>query len=112
MFFTLSCTNLDEELFDTVTSDSFFKTEEEFVAALGQAYSSFGGIGNHFGLWSINEIASDELVISTKGGDWYDGGVLLQLHKHEFSAGNPMFNSAWGFFRGRTVGGRIELTVP
>ncbi len=24
----------------------------------------------------------------------------------------PKSNSAWGFFRGRTVGGRIELTVP
>ncbi len=100
MFFTLSCTNLEEELFDTVTADNFFKTEEEFIAALGQGYSSFGGIGNHFGLWSINEISSDELVISTKGGDWYDGGVLLQLHKHEFSAGNGMFNSAWGFVFG------------
>ncbi len=100
MFFTLSCTNLDEELFDTVTADNFFKTDEEFVAALGQGYSAFGGIGNHFGLWSINEISSDELVISTKGGDWYDGGVLLQLHRHEFSAGNGMFNSAWGFVYG------------
>jgi len=100
MFFTLSCTNLEEELYDTVTADNFFKTDEEFVAALGQAYSSFGGIGNHFGLWSINEISSDELVISTKGGDWYDGGVLLQLHKHEFSASNGMFNSAWGFVYG------------
>lgn len=100
MFFTLSCTNLEEELFDTVTADNFFKSDEEFVAALGQAYSSFGGIGGHFGLWTINEIASDELVISTKGGDWYDGGVLLQLHRHEFSAGNGTFNSAWGFLYG------------
>jgi len=100
MFFTLSCTNLDEKLYDTVTADNFFKTDEEFVAALGQAYSSFGGIGNHFGLWTINELASDEVVICTKGGDWYDGGVLLQLHRHEFAAGNGMFNSAWGFVFG------------
>ncbi len=96
----LSCTNLDEELFDTVTADNFFKTQEEFIAALGQAYSSLGGLGNHANLWSIQEISSDELVITTKGGDWYDGGVLIQLHQHTFSPSNGFFNNAWGFMYG------------
>jgi starch-binding outer membrane protein, SusD/RagB family len=100
VFFTFSCTNLDEELYDSVTADKFFKTNEEFIAALGQAYSSFGGIGNHFGLWTINELSSDELVICTKGGDWYDGGVLIEMHRHQFTPGNPLFNSAWGFIYG------------
>lgn len=99
-FFTLSCTDLDEELYSDVTADNFFKTEDEFIAALGQAYSSFGGIGNHSNLWSINEISSDELTISTKGGDWYDGGVLLQLHRHEFAPDNGFFNNAWTFIYG------------
>lgn len=99
-FLTFSCTNLDEELYSDVTADNFFKTEDEFIAALGQAYSSFGGIGNHSGLWSINEISSDELVISTKGGDWYDGGVLLQLHEHQFAIDNGFFNNAWQFLYG------------
>ncbi len=99
-FFTLSCTNLDEELYSDVTADNFFKTEDEFIAALGQAYSSLGGIGNHSGLWSINEISSDELVVSTKGGDWYDGGVLLQLHEHKFAPDNGFFNNAWNFLYG------------
>jgi hypothetical protein len=100
MFVSQSCTDLDEELFSEVTADNFFKSDQEFIAALGQAYSSFGGMGNHGHLWSINEISSDELVITTKGGDWYDGGVLLQLHQHEFSPSNGFFNSAWGFMYG------------
>lgn len=100
LFGVMSCTNLDEELYSDVTADNFFKTDAEFIAALGQAYSSFGGIGNHSGLWTINELASDELVISTKGGDWYDGGVLLQLHRHEFAPDNPFFNNAWTFIYG------------
>lgn len=100
VFFTFSCTNLDEKLYSDVTANNFFKTDEEFIAALGQAYSSFGGIGNHFGLWTINELSSDELVISTKGGDWYDGGVLIQMHQHNYVASNGLFNSAWGFCYG------------
>ena len=87
-------------MYSDVTANNFFKTDEEFIAALGQAYSSFGGIGNHFGLWTINELSSDELVISTKGGDWYDGGVLLQMHQHNYVASNGLFNSAWGFCYG------------
>lgn len=98
--FTLSCTNLDEELFDTITADNFFKTEEEFIAALGGAYSAFGGLGNHSNLWSVQEIASDELVITTKGGDWYDGGVLIQLHQHAFTPDNGFFNNTWNFLYG------------
>ena len=58
-----SCTNLEEELYSDITADNFFKTDEEFIAALGQAYASFGGLGNHGNLWSLNEIASDELVM-------------------------------------------------
>lgn len=99
-FFTFSCTDLDEELYDTVTADSFFKTNDELVAGLGAAYSAFGGLGNHSNLWSTNELASDELIITTKGGDWFDGGVLQQLHLHEFKPDNGFFNNTWGFLYG------------
>ncbi len=99
-FLTFSCTDLNEKLYDRVTADNFFKTNDEFIAALGQAYSNFGGLGNHSNLWSINELTSDELVITTKGGDWYDGGVLQQLHLHTFTSDNGFFNNAWGFMYG------------
>jgi starch-binding outer membrane protein, SusD/RagB family len=94
-FFTQSCTDLEEELYSEVTSENFLKTDEEFIAALGQAYSSFGGLGNHSNLWSTNEISSDELMITTKGADWFDGGVLLQLHSHDFQPQNGFFNNTW-----------------
>jgi starch-binding outer membrane protein, SusD/RagB family len=99
-FFAISCVDLEEEVFSDVTADNFFKTEEEFISALGSAYRSLGGLGNHSGLWSINELASDEITISTKGGDWFDGGVLLQLHQHEFLPDNPFFNNSWNFLFG------------
>jgi hypothetical protein len=96
-YFASSCVDLEEELFSQVSADNFFQTEEEFISALGQAYSSLGGLGNHSGLWSINEIASDEIVVSHKGGDWFDGGVLLQLHQHEFQPDNPFLQNSWTF---------------
>jgi hypothetical protein len=100
LFVAPACTDLDEELYSAVTADNFFQTEEEFISALGQAYSSLSGIGNHSNLWSTNEISSDELLVATKGGDWYDGGVLIQIHDHTFSADNGFFNNMWGFLYG------------
>lgn len=99
-FLTFSCTDLDEELFDTVTADNFFQTDQELIAGLGAAYASFGGLGNHSNLWSTQELASDELIITTKGGDWYDGGVLQQLHLHSWTPDNGFFNNTWGMLYG------------
>lgn len=100
IFLSQSCADLEEELYSDVTADNFFKTDQEFIAALGQAYSSFGGLGNHSNLWSNVELSSDELVVTTKGGDWYDGGWLIHLHQHEFSPGDANFNNAWQFMYG------------
>ena len=99
-FFAQSCTNLDEELYSDLAAENFFKSEAEYIAALGAAYASFSGMGNHFGLWTMNELASDELVITTKGGDWYDGGVLIQLHEHKWTIDNPIVGNTWGFLFG------------
>ena len=95
LFVAPACTDLTEELYSEVTADNFFQTDEEFIAALGQAYSSLSALGGHANVWSISELASDELVVTTKGGDWYDGGVLIDIHRHEFTPDNGFFNNAW-----------------
>jgi len=100
MFIAPACTDLDEELFSEVTADDFFQTPEEFIAALGQAYSSMSGMGGSGGLWATNEMASDEMVVTTKGGDWFDGGVLIEIHRHEFTPDNGFFNNTWGYLYG------------
>lgn len=100
LFFAPACTDLDEELFSDVTDSNFFQTDEEFIAGLGAAYSSLTGLGSHANLWAMNELASDELVVTTKGGDWFDGGVLIQLHDHTFTPENGFFKNAWTFVYG------------
>jgi len=95
IFIVPACTNLDEELYSDLAAENFFTTEEENIAALGQAYSSMTHWGSHTNIWTTNELSSDELVIPTRGGDWYDGGILLQLHEHKFQPDNGIFNNAW-----------------
>jgi starch-binding outer membrane protein, SusD/RagB family len=95
--FSNSCTNLDEELYSTVTFDNFFKSDEEFISALGAAYSSLIGVmGSHNATWSIQEVSSDELIIPQRGGDWFDGGQWLRMFRHEYTANEESFNNSWG----------------
>ncbi|MCB0543474.1 MAG: RagB/SusD family nutrient uptake outer membrane protein [Saprospiraceae bacterium] len=97
MTFNNSCTNLDEQLFDTVTSENFLRTEEEFIAALGAAYTGLYQLGNHGAYFSVQECSSDETMIPQRGGDWGDGGQWINAHRHESKPTDPNINNAWNF---------------
>ncbi|MDX2284965.1 MAG: RagB/SusD family nutrient uptake outer membrane protein [Bacteroidia bacterium] len=92
-----SCTNLDEEVFDRLTEENFPQTEEEFIAALGAAYTGLYSWGNHGGYFSIQEVSSDEVVIPQRGSDWFDGGIWLRMKQHTFNRNENYFNGAWTF---------------
>lgn len=95
VFATQSCNNLDEELFDTVTPDNFFQSDDEFIAALGAAYTSLYGFMGDF--YAAQEVSSDEVVVPTRGADWDDGGHWRRLHQHLYTPDDPIINGAWNF---------------
>lgn len=92
---TNSCTNLDEELFDQVDSNTFYQTEEEIIAAIGVAYANLRGYTDN--VFNINEVSSDETIVPTRGGDWDDGGVWRQLFGHTWTPTHGNINGAWSF---------------
>lgn len=98
--FNNSCTDLDEKLYDSISSDNFLKTEAEFIAALGSAYTGLYAMGNHGAYFSVQEVSSDEVMIPQRGGDWGDGGQWINAHRHEFKPGDPNINNAWGWLFG------------
>jgi starch-binding outer membrane protein, SusD/RagB family len=53
------------------------------------------GTANHGGYFSLQELSSDETVITQKGGDWFDGGVLIDMHQHNFSPVSFGINGTW-----------------
>jgi len=92
-----SCTDLEEDLFDAVTADNFFKTEEEFVSALGAAYAQLGSYGGNGTIYALQEVTSDEVVVPTRGNDWNDGGNWRRLHTHDYNSEEPAINGMWSF---------------
>ncbi len=102
-----SCTNLDEELYDSVTPENFFNTEEEYVSALGAAYTAFGNYASN-DPFSVHETSTDEMAVPTRGQDWDDGGHWRRLHLHSWTYEEVYFRGAWEFgFGGVNTANRL-----
>ncbi|MFM9839353.1 MAG: RagB/SusD family nutrient uptake outer membrane protein [Cyclobacteriaceae bacterium] len=101
-----SCTNLDEEIKGEFTSKITPANQGVGVKnnvnkatpsdGLSGAFGKLlGGTANHESYFSVQEISSDEAVITQKGGDWFDGGIWLIMHKHQFTPTVGGINNAW-----------------
>ncbi|MDJ1480674.1 MULTISPECIES: RagB/SusD family nutrient uptake outer membrane protein [Xanthocytophaga] len=93
------CTNLDETdvLYDTVISDNFYKTDREFLSAVGAAYSNLFGWGGNNHMIPLNEVTTDEMVVPTRGADWGDGGHWVRLQTHTYTSQDPTPTNGWTF---------------
>lgn len=91
---TPSCTDLDEELYNEIRSDNFYKTQDEVIAALAPVYGGLRGIMN---TWVMNSHSTDHTLIPTRGRHWYDGGHWQRVHEHTWSPETPQINGIWGY---------------
>ncbi|CAH1000297.1 hypothetical protein LEM8419_01448 [Neolewinella maritima] len=98
---TQSCTDLEPEIFSTLTPANFPASNDDIVSSYLSVYTDLYGMMNHGGYMSIMEISSDELLIPQRGSDWFDGGIWLRTHQQTFDAQDNQFNGAWSFlYRG------------
>jgi hypothetical protein len=91
------CTDLDEVPVSSITPENFFRNEGEVLSALAGVYAQLRPT-----LWSyynLSQVSSDENIVPTRGQDWYDNGVWLELDKHEWAANSPSgrdnINGGW-----------------
>lgn len=105
--FSISCTKLDEQLYSEVTPSNFFKSEAEFVSALGAAYTQLGNYASG-DVYNLQETTTDEMVVPTRGQDWDDGGNWRRLHLHSWKFEDNATGGAWDFcFAGVNTANRL-----
>jgi len=95
-----ACKDPQAELYSYVTYDDLQKsTDPDVLTVLRKgAYSAlYGTWGAHNSLWSMHEIASDELVITQKGADWQDGGQWIRMHQHGMLPTEESVNNGWTY---------------
>ena len=95
---SVSCTDLEIE-----PTDSFFEDtgSSEFsgvdpAASLDGLYNDLRGqIQGQEGLYALNEVSSDELLVPTRGTDWGDNGVWRNLHDHNWNPLHRDVKNTW-----------------
>jgi hypothetical protein len=96
-----SCTDATETINNGVEASEFLTNEDELNASVGDAYgplagSNGPGFGGHGGLTVLNEITSDEAVITSwADGGWDDSGVWIRLHRHTFTNNDAAIQQGW-----------------
>ncbi len=63
------------------------------TTAYGTLFNS--GTANHGGYFSIQGVSSDEMAIPAKGGDWFDGGIWIDMHRHTYLPSNGPLNDTF-----------------
>lgn len=90
-----SCTNLDENVYDTIPADQFGKRPAEINAIIAPIYKTLKSLwpGDIF---LLSEQTGDMAITPTRiGGDWWDGGVHMVLKLHSWEARNGLINGSW-----------------
>ncbi|NNE28934.1 MAG: RagB/SusD family nutrient uptake outer membrane protein [Saprospiraceae bacterium] len=102
LLFFAACTDLEENLVGDITEDINIEgistgDDQGGSDILGGAFAELRNSGTafHSSYYSVNEIVSDEMVIAAKGGDWFDGGILVQLHQHTYTPVHSFITNAW-----------------
>ena len=95
VFFFASCTDLQEELRQDLTTSQ--GAEFEDAGAFLQA--AYTGMKEPFQdqarWWCAQEHTSDEAVGPTRGGDWDDNGIWRSLHAHTWSPEHDYLSSTF-----------------
>ncbi|HUG41318.1 MAG TPA: RagB/SusD family nutrient uptake outer membrane protein [Longimicrobiales bacterium] len=106
------CTDLEESPTSLITPENFYQTEEEVMGGLASIYS--GLRATLWGYYNLSEISTDEMIVPTRGSDWYDGGRWLEMHYQTWAPNNASgedINAAWNDAFGAIARANVLLGV-
>ena len=90
----ISCTNLNETVYDTIPADQFGKKPAEINAIIAPMYKTLKSVwpGDIF---LLSEQTGDMAMTPTRvGGDWWDGGVHMEMKLHTWQARNGLIRNS------------------
>jgi hypothetical protein len=95
---SISCTDLSEDVYSSVPIDKFFVNEKNVLMNAGRAYTKLQSYPEEMTLWSLTELASDEMVAPGRDdGFVMDGGRWAQIHQHVINPNNKILRVAYEY---------------
>ena len=94
--FGFACTDLEEELYDTIPNDVYPENDAQVASLAANAYVGFKPLIDDEGWWFLaQEISSDGFCAPTRDADWYDGGKWINVHQHDWTNDDESVNKMW-----------------
>ena len=93
---------LDEETAYSTLSDVQRNGVLSLYNYVGGYADSQGLQGTGRGIYDLNTFTTDEAMMPTRGGDWYDGGFWQGLYLHRWGVNNEAIYATWEYLY-RTV---------
>ena len=99
------CSFLDENPRDQIPEGEaygdktllYVNTVAAVTGMTGGNAESEGLQGTYRGVYDFNTFSSDEAVIPTRGGDWYDGGFWQSLAMHSWTEDDSALKNTWNY---------------
>lgn len=101
----ISCNGfLEEDPKDQIPEGDYNSLQELYLNTVASLYSYIGGYersnglyGTERGVYDFNTLTTDEAVIPTRGGDWYDGGFWQRLSLHTWGVRDQSLRATWEY---------------
>ncbi|MEQ8239756.1 MAG: RagB/SusD family nutrient uptake outer membrane protein [Cyclobacteriaceae bacterium] len=103
------CTDLEPEVFDRIdgdvvvldAADQLIEDTTLVKNYLSTSYNQLYQYLDEREIFALTEVTTDEMVVPTRGTDWSDNGLWIQLHEHSWNPDHEFIQSAWdGLSRG------------
>lgn len=85
-------------------TDAYHTLSDVYLNAVASLYNYVGGYadsqglqGTGRGVYDLNTFTTDEAIMPTRGGDWYDGGFWQGLYLHKWGINNDAIQATWEY---------------
>jgi hypothetical protein len=96
----LGCTDLTEEVVDSIPPENFPENEEQAAVSTLASYEALSYLMDDVGWWFLlQEITSDEMCAPRRGSHWLDGNKWLDAQYHAWTSEHDgvsgMYRETW-----------------
>ncbi|WP_234406441.1 RagB/SusD family nutrient uptake outer membrane protein [Prolixibacter bellariivorans] len=92
---TIACTNLNENVLDEQLGVNLVNDSSNIVALIQPPYASLRHTIEWYDYWALQEVSTDEVIVPTRGSDWYDNGAWVQLHLQTWTPDHIRMKNVW-----------------
>jgi hypothetical protein len=90
-----ACTNLEEQVLDEQLGTDLINDPTNVEALINPPYASLRRTIEWYDYWAMQEVPTDEVIVPTRGSDWYDNGDWMALHLQTWTSDHVRVQNAW-----------------